>query len=116
MQIARVMKRDKLSTDEALARIHAQLSLDVKCRKATYVIDNSKSLTYTESQCRELLNAITPSFLTTCLHYFCFWSVAIMSLVVLKIVSTLESYSINALTAFDLKRRILELNKRKKDK
>lgn len=40
-QIQRVIKRDKLSLDEVLARINSQMPLDEKKAKADVVIDNS---------------------------------------------------------------------------
>ncbi len=49
-QIARLMVRDAVSRDEALARVRAQLSIEEKRRYASLVIDNSASLEETRAQ------------------------------------------------------------------
>ncbi|MCY8179467.1 dephospho-CoA kinase [Bacillus paralicheniformis] len=55
-QLERLMKRNRLTEDEALNRIHAQHSLDEKKKKADAVIDNSGSLKDTEAQLHQLLD------------------------------------------------------------
>jgi dephospho-CoA kinase len=49
-QIQRLMDRDKLSTDEAIRRIDAQLPLEEKVSYADYIINNSRSVEETEEQ------------------------------------------------------------------
>ena len=58
-QIARLMKRDHFSQEEALQRIHAQMSLDEKRELADHVVDNSGALEDTEGQVRALWTALT---------------------------------------------------------
>lgn len=43
LQIERLMKRDDLSREEALQRIHAQMPLKEKMKRAHVLIDNSRS-------------------------------------------------------------------------
>ncbi|KKB74898.1 MULTISPECIES: dephospho-CoA kinase [Bacillus] len=57
LQLERLMKRNSLSEEEALNRIHAQLPLDEKRKKADAVIDNSGGLNDTENQLQELIEA-----------------------------------------------------------
>jgi dephospho-CoA kinase len=49
-QITRLMVRDTISRDEALARVRAQLSIEEKRRYASLIIDNSASLEETRAQ------------------------------------------------------------------
>ncbi|WP_195536472.1 dephospho-CoA kinase [Bacillus paralicheniformis] len=56
LQLERLIKRNRLTEDEALNRIHAQHSLDEKKKKADAVIDNSGSLKDTEVQLHQLLD------------------------------------------------------------
>ncbi|PAC98363.1 dephospho-CoA kinase [Bacillus paralicheniformis] len=56
LQLERLMKRNRLTEDEALNRIHTQHSLDEKKKKADAVIDNSGSLKDTEAQLHQLLD------------------------------------------------------------
>lgn len=53
-QIARLMERDNLSAEDAMKRIESQMSLDEKCLKSDYVIDNSKDFDYTYKQFKEI--------------------------------------------------------------
>ncbi|WP_438349634.1 dephospho-CoA kinase [Paenibacillus sp. FA6] len=54
IQKLRLMQRDSLSADEAEARLHAQMDIEVKKTMADLVIDNSDSLATTEQQVNEL--------------------------------------------------------------
>ncbi|MGI6083058.1 MAG: dephospho-CoA kinase [Limnochordia bacterium] len=54
LQIRRLIQRDRLSRPDALRRIGAQMPLDEKRRLADVVIDNSGSLTATQTQVRDL--------------------------------------------------------------
>lgn len=53
-QLARVMARDKLSREDALARIRSQLPIEEKRALADVVIDNSGAWEAAEKQTREL--------------------------------------------------------------
>ena len=57
-QIERVMARDRSTREAALARIHAQSSLEEKIRVATHVIDNDGDLASTWAQVDVLLAKI----------------------------------------------------------
>ncbi|WP_339172776.1 dephospho-CoA kinase [Paenibacillus sp. FSL H7-0943] len=50
MQIARLIERNRLSLEEAEARLNAQMDIEQKRNKADYIIDNSGDLAYTEQQ------------------------------------------------------------------
>ncbi|ETT64878.1 dephospho-CoA kinase [Paenibacillus odorifer] len=50
VQIARLMERNRLSLEEAEARLNAQMDIEQKRNKADYIIDNSGDLAYTEQQ------------------------------------------------------------------
>ncbi|GIP20953.1 dephospho-CoA kinase [Paenibacillus sp. J22TS3] len=50
MQLSRLMKRNDLTREEALARISAQMDIEEKKRLADIVIDNSLGLEHTEQQ------------------------------------------------------------------
>lgn len=54
-QLQRLMKRNKLTESEAMARIQSQISLKEKINLADYVIDNNGSLTHTEDQLDDLI-------------------------------------------------------------
>ena len=56
-QVDRILARDGLSREEALARIAAQLPLEEKAKAATWVIDNSGSLAETRRQVDALWEA-----------------------------------------------------------
>jgi dephospho-CoA kinase len=58
-QIARLMERDGMSRDEALARIRSQMPLSEKARLADYVIDNSGDRAATEKQVKRVYAALT---------------------------------------------------------
>lgn len=50
VQLKRLMARDHLSKDDAMARIRAQMPIEEKRKIADYVIDNSKSREQTKEQ------------------------------------------------------------------
>ena len=62
LQISRVMKRDSISEDEAVARIEAQMDIETKREKADWVIDNSGSLAQLQSECERVKDEILKSF------------------------------------------------------
>ena len=53
-QLERLMKRNGYSEQEALDRIHSQMSLDEKRALSTVVIDNSGTMKQLEKQLRKL--------------------------------------------------------------
>ncbi|RAN50816.1 dephospho-CoA kinase [Dolosigranulum pigrum] len=55
VQLERLMTRDELSRTDAESRIQAQLSIEEKCCRADYVIDNSGSRAQTIQQVTEWL-------------------------------------------------------------
>jgi len=61
IQLERLIKREGLSHQEAMQRIDAQLCIEQKRQKATYLIDNSKDLAHLQQECQrvkeEILNA-----------------------------------------------------------
>ncbi len=61
IQLERLVKREGLKVEDAKKRIKAQLPIDLKREKATYLIDNSKDLSHLQSECErvkeEILNA-----------------------------------------------------------
>jgi dephospho-CoA kinase len=61
IQLQRLIKREGFSKEEAMQRIDAQLPIDIKKQKATYLIDNSKDLAHLQNEClrvkEEILNA-----------------------------------------------------------
>jgi len=54
MQIMRLMVRDKISREEALARVRAQISIEEKRRYASLLIDNSASKEETMKQVEDI--------------------------------------------------------------
>ncbi len=53
-QIKRIIKRDELKRDEAISRINSQMPIAEKVKHATYVIDNSGTLSETRKQVEEV--------------------------------------------------------------
>ena len=58
LQLQRLMKRDGSSKEEALQRINAQLPIDEKKQKATYLIDNQKDLKALQEECARVKDRI----------------------------------------------------------
>lgn len=58
LQIERLMDREQIPHEYALLKIDAQMSLEEKVGKATYVIDNSASILETKKQFNKILNEI----------------------------------------------------------
>ena len=58
-QMARLQKRNKLSSGEIRNRIRSQWSLKKKCAWADFVIDNSKNSSHTRSQVKNLYTFLT---------------------------------------------------------
>lgn len=57
-QIKRVMDRDKMTLEQVINRINAQMTLEEKKKYVDVVIDTSVSIEYTESQVEKLLTSI----------------------------------------------------------
>lgn len=75
IQFERLKNRDQLDHDEQIRqRIDAQLDLNVKARRARYVIENNGSKALLEQRLDELLEKIRPSRFET-LFWFCFLSI-----------------------------------------
>ncbi len=62
LQLARLMKRDKLDEAEALQRLDAQLDIEEKRRRATWVIDNSGDLAQLSAECERVKEEILRAF------------------------------------------------------
>jgi dephospho-CoA kinase len=60
-QINRLIKREKITQEEAIMRVDSQESIDEKIEKADVVIDNSENLEAVKLKIFELWNAITTS-------------------------------------------------------
>ena len=60
-QINRLIKREKITREEAIMRVDSQESIDEKIEKADIVIDNSKDLEVVKLKIFELWDAITTS-------------------------------------------------------
>lgn len=57
-QLNRLMQRDGYNMQNALQRINAQMPIDEKRRRATYVIDNTKDLAWLEAECKRVIAMI----------------------------------------------------------
>ncbi len=57
-QLERLMEREGYTKEEALNRIHAQIPVEEKRKRATYVIDNSGTLTQLEKECERVKEEI----------------------------------------------------------
>jgi dephospho-CoA kinase len=58
VQLARLMRRNRLSSSDARSRLRAQFPLERKIRVADYVISNQASLRHTRSQTRALVQEL----------------------------------------------------------
>jgi dephospho-CoA kinase len=59
MQLQRLMERNKLSKEDAERRLAAQLPIDQKVKKATYVIKNDGTFAETDAQIAALIQQLT---------------------------------------------------------
>jgi dephospho-CoA kinase len=57
-QLERLMQREGYTKEEALNRIHSQIPIEEKRKLATYVIDNSGTLTQLEKECERVKEEI----------------------------------------------------------
>jgi len=58
LQLERLMERNGFTQEEALSRIETQIPVEEKREKATYVIDNSGTLTHLEKECKRVTKEI----------------------------------------------------------
>jgi dephospho-CoA kinase len=58
LQVQRLMDREQITKEYAMMKIKAQLPLEEKVKKATYVIDNSSSILDTKKQFTKILAEI----------------------------------------------------------
>ncbi|GKT28503.1 Dephospho-CoA kinase like protein, partial [Aduncisulcus paluster] len=56
-QLSRLMKRNHLSEEDALKRIHSQMDIETKARLSDFVIDNSGSMEMTERVVNEFVKS-----------------------------------------------------------
>lgn len=61
-QLERLMLRNELTEEEALKRIHSQLSIEEKREMASYVIDNSGTIEELNKKCQESLKEMMGVF------------------------------------------------------
>ncbi|MGL5750667.1 MAG: dephospho-CoA kinase [Paraclostridium sp.] len=62
-QLERVIKRDKLSKEDALNRINSQMNQSEKVKYADYIIDNSRSIEVLELEANKLINFIKGQYI-----------------------------------------------------
>jgi dephospho-CoA kinase len=65
MQIMRLMIRDKISEEEALARVRAHISIEEKRRYASLLIDNSASVDETRKQVEDAYDRLKGKAIVT---------------------------------------------------
>ena len=58
-QLSRLMEREGYTKEEANQRINAQLPIESKVKLASYVIDNSGTLTQLEHECKRLIKEMS---------------------------------------------------------
>ncbi len=58
IRLKRLMKRNNLTEEEAILRIKAQVSEDIKIKKADYTIFNNESMDYYNKQLSAILNKL----------------------------------------------------------
>ena len=61
-QLRRVMHRDNLSQEEVLLRISSQLDIEIKCQRATYLIDNNGTEDALRYNCEKIKTTILKDF------------------------------------------------------
>lgn len=66
------MERNNFTQNDAEQRINAQISLDEKCRRASYIIDNSSNRENTETQVKRLYEKLNKSYAYLPVHGFAF--------------------------------------------
>jgi len=61
-QLERLMKREGYNEYEALQRIEAQMDIETKKQKATFVIDNSKDIKHLQKECERVKEEVLKAF------------------------------------------------------
>lgn len=61
-QLQRLMTRNRLTNEEAVSRISAQMPIEEKARLADYVIDNSGHISDTRKQTEEIVSKLKSSY------------------------------------------------------
>ncbi|MBN2825549.1 MAG: dephospho-CoA kinase [Campylobacterales bacterium] len=61
-QLERLIKREGYNEDEALQRINAQMDIESKKQKATFVIDNSDDIKHLQSECERVKEEVLKAF------------------------------------------------------
>ena len=86
----RLMERNNFNQSEAEQRINAQMSLEEKCKRATYVIDNSSSRERTGEQVKKLYEKFNRSYAYLPLRVF---SLCVVCFVTWLLVRMVKLYS-----------------------
>jgi len=88
-QLQRLMDRNLFTAQEALSRINAQMSLEEKCRRADFVIDNSRSVEDTETQVRRTVEDLSQSWAHWKLRFALLACLALLAAVIYFLVNIL---------------------------
>lgn len=84
LQMERVMRRNQLSLEQARKRIDSQMPLELKCRKATFVLRNDGAVQELNRRVDALIDSTQPAFTHTvywlpvpsvCLLFICFLAI-----------------------------------------
>jgi len=62
IQLERIMKRDKMTQKEAELRIDAQMDIELKKKKADWIIDNSGDLVHLQDECEKFVQKVRTAF------------------------------------------------------
>ena len=84
-QLQRLMQRNTLTRDEAMKRVDAQMPLEEKRRRATYIIDNDGSLEDTRRQVEELYKELRRSWMYLIVRIFLVLSIAIFLILIMNL-------------------------------
>ena len=82
----RLMERNNFNQSEAEQRINAQMSLEEKCKRATYVIDNSSSRERTSEQVKKLYETFNRSYAYLPLRVFGLCLVGVVAWLLVRVV------------------------------
>ena len=80
------MERNNLTQGDAEQRINAQMPLDEKCKRASYVIDNSSGRDRTEEQVKRLYEQFSRSYAYLPLRVFVLLLVALLTWLLVYVV------------------------------
>lgn len=61
-QLARLMKRNNFNQKEATIRIKSQMDIEVKMKKADYVVNNNNDLKFLQNECELLVKYVKNKF------------------------------------------------------